>query len=83
MDATPSAWKALSFAHPMSAFSHPGSVGEASGLGSGHDLIVREFEPHVQLCANSSEPGAFFGFCVSLSLCPSLASFPSLSLSQK
>ena len=28
-----------------------GSVGEASNVGSGHDLIVCEFEPHVGLCA--------------------------------
>ena len=33
-----------------------------------HDLTVREFEPHLGLCADSSEPGARFGFCVSLSL---------------
>ena len=37
-------------------------------LGSGHDLAVREFEPRVGLCADSSEPGASFRFCVSLSL---------------
>ena len=35
---------------------------------SGHDLMVCEFEPCVRLCADSSEPGACFGFCVSLSL---------------
>ena len=29
---------------------------------------VRGFEPHIQLCADSS---ACFGFCVSLSVCPS------------
>ena len=33
--------------------------------------MVREFEPRIKLCADSSEPGACFGFCVSLSLCPS------------
>uniref|UniRef100_A0ABI7YG44 Uncharacterized protein n=1 Tax=Felis catus TaxID=9685 RepID=A0ABI7YG44_FELCA len=27
-----------------------------------------EFEPRVRLCADCSEPGACFGFCVSLSL---------------
>ena len=37
-------------------------------FGSGHDLTVCEFEPHVGLCADSSEPGACFEFCVSLSL---------------
>ena len=25
-------------------------------LRSGHDLTVREFEPHVRLCADSAEP---------------------------
>ena len=45
-----------------------GSVGWASNFGSGHDLAVREFEPRVGLCADSSEPGACFRFCVSLSL---------------
>ena len=56
-----------------------GSVGWASGFGSGHDLTVRGFEPHVGLCADSSEPGACFRFCVSLSLCPSPAHALSLS----
>ena len=36
--------------------------------------------PHVGLCANSSEPGDCFGFCVS-SLCPSLLPL-SVSLSK-
>ena len=27
-----------------------------------------EFEPHIRLCADSSKPGAYFRFCVSLSL---------------
>ena len=49
-----------------------GSVGRASDFGSGHDLAVCEFEPRVGLCADGSEPGACFGFCVS-----------SLSLSHK
>ena len=60
-----------------------GSVGEASDFGSGHDLMGHEFKPHVGLCADSSEPGACFGFCVSLSLCPSLTSTFFLSVSQK
>ena len=54
---------------------------EPRTLASGHDLTVCEFEPRVGLCAASSEPGACFGFCVSLSLCPSPAR--ALSLSQK
>ena len=45
-----------------------GSVGWASNFSSGHDLAVCEFEPCVGLCADGSEPGACFGFCVSLSL---------------
>ena len=45
-----------------------GSVGWASDFSSSHDLVVCEFEPHVRLCADSSEPGACFGFCLRLSL---------------
>ena len=58
-----------------------GSVGQASDFGSGRDLTVHEFEPCVGLCADSSEPGACFGFWGSLSLCPSPACTLSLSLS--
>ena len=50
---------------------------------SGHDLTIREFEPRVGLCADSSEPGARFGFWVSFSLCPSPARALSVSVSQK
>ena len=53
----------------------PGAPGWLSRLSvqlhSGHDLTVPEFEPRIRLCADSSEPGACFGFCVSLSLWPS------------
>ena len=56
-----------------------GSVGEASDFGSGYDPSVREFEPRIGLCADGSEPGACFGFCVCLSLCP----LHSVSLSLK
>ena len=56
-----------------------GSVSGASDFSSGHDLTAGEFEPRVRLCADSPEPGACFGFCVSLSL-PLLHSC-SLSLS--
>ena len=59
-----------------------GSVGWATDFGSGHDLVVREFEPRVGLCADSSAPGACFRFCVSLSLCPSPAHALCLSVSQ-
>ena len=60
-----------------------GSLSWTSDFGSGHDLTVHEFEPGIRLCADSSEPGACFGFCVSLCLCPSPARALSLSLSQK
>ena len=46
-----------------------------------HDLAVRGFEPRIGLCTDSLEPGACFGFCVSLSLCSSSAHI--LSLFQK
>ena len=46
---------------------HPGdSVGWASDFASGPDLTVHELEPRVELCADSSEPGACFRFCISL-----------------
>ena len=51
-----------------------GSASWVSNLGSGHDLVVCGFEPHVRLCADSSEPEAYFGFCASqLMLCLSLS----------
>ena len=49
-------------------------------LQPGHDLAVCEFEPHVRLWADGSEPGACFWFCVSLSLCPSPVHALSLSV---
>ena len=61
------------------------SVERLSNFGSGHDLTVHEFEPCMGLCADSSEPGAYFGFCVSLSLSdppPTLTLCLSLSLSK-
>ena len=54
-----------------------GSVRWASSFGSGRDLMAHEVEPRVGLYADSSEHGAYFGFCVSLSLC----SFPACALS--
>ena len=48
-----------------------GSVGWASDFSSGH-----EFEPHVGLGTDSSEPGACFGFWVS----PSVSVPPPLML---
>ena len=41
-----------------------------SDFSSGHDVMVPEFETRIRLYADSSEPGACFGFCVSLFLCP-------------
>ena len=58
-----------------------GSVSWVSDFGSGHDLTACEFESHVRLCDDSSEPGACFEFCVPLLLCPSPAHALSLSLS--
>ena len=52
-----------------------GSVGKVSDFSLGHDFAVPKFQP----CADSSEPGVCFRFCVSLSLCPS----PACSLSLK
>ena len=60
-----------------------GSVGWASGSGSGHDLAVRGFEPRVGLCADGSEPDACFEVRVFLSLCSSAICSLSLSLSLK
>ena len=48
-----------------------------SWLSACFDLTAYEFAPHVQLCADSSEPGACFGVCISLSLS---ASHPSPTL---
>ena len=53
---------------------------EASDFSSGHDLVVPKFQPCVGLCADSSEPGASFRFCVSLSL--PLSGAHTLSLSK-
>ena len=49
-----------------------GSIGWASDFSSGHDLTARYFERRVRLCADSSEPGACFGFCLHLSAPPLL-----------
>ena len=46
-------------------------------------ISVLEFKPRVGLCADSSEPRACFGFCVSLSLCPSPTHALSLSKRNK
>ena len=62
-----------------------GSVSQASDFSSGHDLAVCEFETRLGLCADSSEPEAYFRFCVSLFLPLPLACSHSVfvSLSQK
>ena len=49
-----------------------GSAGEGSDFGSGDDLVVREFEPCLGLCADSSEPA-------SESVSPSLSAPPPLT----
>ena len=59
-----------------------GSVGEVSDFSSGQDFTVHEFEPHFGLCADSSEPGASLGFCISLSLPLPHSCSVSVSLSQ-
>ena len=46
-------------------------------LRSWHDVTAHGFEPCIWLCADSSEPGACFRFCLLLSLC--LLPVPSLS----
>ena len=51
-----------------------GPVSRASDFGSGHDLTVREFEPHVRLTAVSTEPASH-------PLSPSLSSPSLLTLS--
>ena len=60
-----------------------GTVGWVSDFSSGHDLMVCEFEPRARLCADSSEPGAYFRFCVSFSQSPSPTLTLSLSLKNK
>ena len=42
--------------------------GPTLGFGSGHDLTVHEFQPHIRLCADGVEPASD---SVSPSLCPS------------
>ena len=39
-------------------------------FGSGHDPVVCEMEPHNRLCADSVD-GAYLGFSLPLTLCPS------------
>ena len=60
--------------YALKIFLETGVAGWLSQLsidsGSGHDLTVCEFEPHIGLCADKSEAGACFRFCISLSLCP-------------
>ena len=52
------------------------------GFGSGHDLMVYEFETRIRLCANSTEP-AWDSVSPSLSAPSPLTLCLSLSLSQK
>ena len=48
------------------------------GFGSGHDLVVGEFEPHIGLCADSGE-AAWVSLSPCLSASPPLTPSPSLS----
>ena len=48
-----------------------------SDFGSGYDLVVREFKPHVKLCTDGSEPETASD---SVSFCPSPAHTLSLCL---
>ena len=50
------------------------------GMGSGHDLMVCETEPHIGLCADSVEP-ACDSVSLSLSAPPPLVCARALSLS--
>ena len=66
-----------------------GSVGEASDFGSGHDLMVLEFEPHIGsvLTAQSLEPASdsvssSLSAPPPLTLCLSLSLYLSLCLMQ-
>ena len=43
-------------------------LSQLTDFGSGHDLMPHWFELRAGLCADSSEPGACFGFCLPLSL---------------
>ena len=63
------AWVAQSVKHPTSAQVMISRFGSSS--------------PRVGLCADSSELGACFRFCVSLSLCPSPVHALSLSVSKR
>ena len=47
---------------------HLGDLVECPTLAQVMISVVHKFEPRVRLCADTSEPGACFGFCVSLSL---------------
>lgn len=53
---------------------------ERPDFGSGHDLMVCEFEPRVGLCADSSELRAWSLEPASDSMSPSLSAPPQLML---
>ena len=55
----------------------------SSDLGLGHDLTACGFEARVGLCADVSEPGACFRFCLLLSAPSPLMLCFSLSLKNK
>ena len=69
----------LPVAHTVAKVMFKKATKGAPDLGSGRDLTVRGFEPRVGLCADSSEPGARFGFWVSLPLSAPPSPLPRLS----
>ena len=78
------AFMELSFACSRSSYKwNPTGVPGWLSLLSDQLWTVRELQPRIGLCADSSELGACLGFCVSLSLCPFPAHALSLLVSQK
>ena len=83
----PSSWTLRLWPQLKSRVGCLGAPGQLSWLRvqfiSGHDLTIREFELHIRLCADNSEPEACFRFCVFLSLSALPLLMLCLSLHQK
>ena len=60
---------------------HTGAPGWLSRLSVQLQIRLCDFEPHVGLCADTLEPRACLGFCVSLSLTLPCLRFVCLCLS--
>ena len=58
-------------------------VAQSVKLVTSAQVMISQFETLIGLCADSLESGDCFGFCVSLSLCPTPAHALFLSLSNK